>query len=476
MNFVSLSFLLFLFVAAVCYYVMPKITRPFWMLACSYTFYLYDPENAPFVALLLGMTAATYLLGLLIQICPVKPVRIAAVAAAVLGCSSVLGWGLYLHTAIKPTALAGLMVPLGSSYFTFAALGYIIDVYRGKTRAERNPLYYALFVSFFPCIVTGPIERAGNLLPQFKRKVTFDYNRVSGGMFRILWGCFKKLVIADTIGGIVGTVFGKPAQYSGPILLIACLLFTYQLYCDFSAASDIAIGAAAVFGIEVMENFTRPLAASSYTGLWRRWHISLSSWFRDYLYFPLGGSRKGKLRAHVNQVIVFSVSGLWHGLTPGYLIWGLLNGVFLAVGKETSAVRGRIAARNPLYRLSALKSVIQAVIVYLLFTATLVFFRAASLSDAAVIYGGLWQGWDVVFSQSSRFLSSLSAVGWKDAVPWIILGGAFGVELLEFWRIPVNQLIRRIPFFVRWPLYYALIILIGFYGQFGSSGFIYQQY
>lgn len=131
------------------------------------------------------------------------------------------------------------MVPLGSSYFTFAALGYIIDVYRGKTRAERNPLYYALFVSFFPCIVTGPIERAGNLLPQFKRKVTFDYNRVSGGMFRILWGCFKKLVIADTIGGIVGTVFGKPAQYSGPILLIACLLFTYQLYCDFSAASDI---------------------------------------------------------------------------------------------------------------------------------------------------------------------------------------------------------------------------------------------
>lgn len=163
-------------------------------------------------------------------------------------------------------------------------------------------------------------------------------------------------------------------------------------------------------------------------------------------------------------------------LTPGYLIWGLLNGVFLAVGKETSAVRGRIAARNPLYRLSALKSVIQAVIVYLLFTATLVFFRAASLSDAAVIYGGLWQGWDVVFSQSSRFLSSLSAVGWKDAVPWIILGGAFGVELLEFWRIPVNQLIRRIPFFVRWPLYYALIILIGFYGQFGSSGFIYQQY
>lgn len=474
MNFVTLPFLLFLTVAALCYYVMPKVTRPFWLLACSYAFYLYDPENARFVALLAGMTAATYLLGLLIQLCGVKAVRVAAVALATAGCTGVLGCGLYLHAHEPATALANLMVPLGSSYFTFAALGYLIDVYRGKIAAERNPLYYALFVSFFPCIVTGPIERAGNLLPQFKRKVTFDYDRVAGGMFRILWGCFKKLVVADTAGAVVGAVFGNPEQHSGPVLVLGCLLFTYQLYCDFSAASDIAIGAGAVFGIEVMENFARPLAAPTYTELWRRWHISLSSWFRDYLYFPLGGSRKGRVRAHVNQLIVFAVSGLWHGLTPGYLIWGFLNGVFLVIGKETAALRAKLAERNILYRLAPLRSVIQGAFVYLLFTATLVFFRAASLADAGTIWAGMLTGWTGLFSAS--FTESLAAAGWKDAVPFLVVGGALFIDLLEFWRKPVNRLIRKIPFFVRWPLYYALIIMIGFYGQFGSSGFIYQQY
>lgn len=474
MNFVTLPFLLFLTVTALCYYVMPKVTRSFWLLACSYAFYLYDPENARFVALLGGMTAATYLLGLLIHLCGVKAVRVAALALAAAGCTGVLGWGLYLHAHEPATALANLMVPLGSSYFTFAALGYLIDVYRGKVAAERNPLYYALFVSFFPCIVTGPIERAGNLLPQFKHKVTFDYNRVTGGMFRILWGCFKKLVVADTAGAVVGAIFGSPDRYSGPVLLLGCLLFTYQLYCDFSAASDIAIGAGAVFGIRVMENFTRPLAAPTYTELWRRWHISLSSWFRDYLYFPLGGSRKGRLRAHVNQLIVFAVSGLWHGLTPGYLIWGFLNGAFLVAGKETAAIRQKLAARNVLYRLSPLRCVIQGAAVYLLFTATLVFFRAANLADAGAIYAGLVSGWGDLFSPA--FAEQLASAGWKEAVPYLVAGGALFVDLLEFWRKPVHELIRKIPFFVRWPLYYALILLIGFYGQFGSSGFIYQQY
>ena len=491
MSFVSLAYLLFLAGACLLYYILPKITQPFWLLACSYLFYLYEAENAKLVWVLLGATGVTYVTGLVLDFLRDKKVwtkRVFLAVAIVLcfGCLTYYKYwnffgSLFGGSGFQPVKM---IVPLGISYFLFMAVGYLIDVYRGKIRAERNVLYYALFVSFFPCLVAGPIERADQMLPQFRQPVTFDYNRVTGGLFRILWGSFKKLVLANTLYNILKAVFTHLDQYSGPVLLLAALLFSYYLYCDFSALSDIAIGSGAVFGFEIMENFKRPLAACSFTDLWRRWHISLSSWFRDYLYFPLGGNRKGKLRACINQVIVFAVSGLWHGASMGYLVWGLLNGVYLFAGKETLAVREKLAAHNPFYRWAPLKKFFQASVTYLLFTSCIVFFATEvfvqkggdPFADAMYLYAHLFTGWEMVVSQTTVFWEKLVAIGFTSVTTWVLLGSFVIVEGLECAGEPMHLFVRKIPFFLRWPLYYALILMIGFFGQFGLSAFVYGNF
>ncbi|MEG1381077.1 MAG: MBOAT family O-acyltransferase [Ruthenibacterium sp.] len=495
MNFISLAFFVFLASACLVYFVLPKAVRTFWLLACSYLFYLYNPQNAGFIVLLLGTSAITYLGAILLDVLHEKSIwlRRGILFLALLACLGSLVY--YKYTGFLSELFSGLLlqfgvrttppkfdiaVPLGISYFTFMAMGYLLDVHRGKNKAERNFLYVALFLSFFPCIVAGPIERADHLLPQFQKQHTFDYNRVAGGLFRVAWGCFKKLVIANTIGGIVHTVYKYMGRYDGPTLLLASLLFSYQLYIDFSALSDIAIGSGAVFGFTIMENFKRPLAASTFSDLWRRWHISLSSWFRDYIYIPLGGNRKGKLRAHANQLIVFAISGLWHGASIGYLIWGLLNGVYLCIGKETAAIRAKINARNPLYKLTFIRNFIGACITYLLFTSCIVFFcaeiNAGGVSDALYVYTHLFTGWDVLFVNWSGFVKTLVALGFNNVTTFVLLGSVFVVEGMEYVQTPMNKLIRQIPMILRWALYYALILMIGFFGVFGQSSFIYQKY
>ena len=350
MNFITLAFFIFLAVAALVYYILPRIARAAWLLCCSYVFYLYDPANAGYIVLLCAATLATWGAGLVLERAQRPAARKAVLAVCVAVCIGSLGfykyagmvtqwlnglWGLFGQK--DAFTAPGFAVPLGISYFAFMALGYAIDVYRGKP-AEHNIVHYALFVSFFPCIVTGPIERGEHVLPQLASPAPFEYGRFCGGMFRILWGLFKKLVVADNIGVIVAAVYGNVGQeaYTGPVFLLASVLFSYQLYCDFSACTDIAIGAGEMFGIRLMENFRRPLAAHSFTELWRRWHISLTNWFRDYLYIPLGGNRKGKFRQYLNQVVVFLTSGLWHGASLTYVVWGLLNGIYMCIGKATA--------------------------------------------------------------------------------------------------------------------------------------------
>ncbi|WP_367925151.1 MBOAT family protein [uncultured Ruthenibacterium sp.] len=491
MNFISLAFLLFLLGACLVYFILPKAARTGWLLVCSYLFYLYDPTNAGFLPVLMSATLITYGTGLVLERFEKPIVRKLCLAFSAVCCMGVLAFYKYFSFLAEISSqLFGLFgqklhvpafslaVPLGISYFTFAALGYVIDVYRGA-RAEKNLFHYALFVSFFPCIMTGPISRADRMLPQFREEHTFEYNRVTGGMFRILWGFFKKLVIADTIGGIVSTIFSNLhyADYTGPVLLIASLLFSYQLYCDFSACTDIAIGAGAIFGIDVMENFRRPLASSSFIELWRRWHISLTSWFRDYLYIPLGGNRKGKLRQNLNQIIVFLISGLWHGASLSYLVWGLLNGVYLCIGKATQTLRRRIEVYNPLYFFSPLRKCIQVCITYLLFTSCIVFFAVGTysngiLSEALYVYTHLFTGWDLL----SLLPATLTTLGFDQTTTLVLLFSFVLVEGLESFQIPMQKLIRRIPFPIRWPLYYSLVLLILFFGAFGQSSFIYQQY
>lgn len=481
MSFITLAYLLFLLGACLLYYIFPKAVRPFWLLVCSYLFYLYEPENAGLVLVLLCGTLVTYVAGLLLGALPKenKTARRCLVAFAFLAC---LGCLLYFKYAGFLAGIFGqklsisIVEPLGISYFTFSSLSYVMDVYRGKLEPEKHFLYYALFVSFFPCIVAGPIERAGNLLVQFRAEQTFDYERVSGGMFRILWGFFKKLVVANTLYAMIKTVIGNMELYPGPVLLLAALGFSYYLYCDFSALSDIAIGSAALFGIGVMENFKRPLAAPSFNELWKRWHISLTSWLREYLYFPLGGNRKGKVRTCLNQLIVFVASGLWHGASWGYLLWGFLNGVYLVVGKETEIQRRRWMTRNPLYRWKPLKHFLQACVTYLLFTSCIVFFCTeifgSGIADGFYLYGHLFTGW----SGWSEIGSQLAALGLTGTSLWILLGSLIVVEGFEYLDIPTHQLIRKCPVYLRWPLYFALLFTIFFFGEFGVSAFVYQAY
>lgn len=251
-------------------------------------------------------------------------------------------------TMPKPTF--DLLLPVGISFYTFQALSYTMDVYRGDIVPERNFFMYALFVSFFPQLVAGPIERSKNLLRQVNQPHVFDYDNMREGLLVILWGFFLKLVVADRVAIIVNTVYGDYPQYGGMYIIVASVLFAIQIYCDFAGYSTIAIGAAKVLGFQLMENFDCPYFSCSIGEFWRRWHISLSSWFRDYLYIPLGGNRRGTLIKYRNIVIVFLVSGLWHGAAATYVMWGLIHGIYQVIGGITKPVRDKL---NILFALEA---------------------------------------------------------------------------------------------------------------------------
>ena len=497
-SFLAVAFLVFLAGTCLAYFVLPKAVRPYWLLVCSYLFYMYDPENAGFVALLLSASAVTWAAALLLERLRVKWMRRVCLVVSLALCVGCLFYYKYFNFLGETLAALldsfglhytapslDILAPVGISYFTFAALGYVIDVYRGRQRAEKNFFFYALFVSFFPCIVTGPIERAEHMIPQFKTPQTFDYARVSGGLFRILWGFFKKFVIANTLGTAVDAVYGNPGYgaYTGPILLLASLLYTYQLYCDFSAGCDVALGAGAVFGFELTENFRQPLHARSFTELWRRWHISLTSWFRDYLYIPLGGNRRGKARQYINQLVVFLVSGLWHGASLSMVVWGLLNGVYLCVGKATQDARRKLTRHNPLYHFTPVRRIFQTAVTYLLFTSCIIFFRSSEvfegskgIADALYIYGHLFSGWGKLFTAPDAIGRALVSIGLSVQTALVLAVSILVVETLESVQEPVNRTIRKVPIFLRWPLYYALVLGMLFFGSFANSGSIYGRF
>ncbi len=481
MNFISFSYILFLLIVCIFYYVFPKVSRPFLLLAASYVFYVYNENNAQFALFLLSVTAITYISAILLDIIKphLKQLRILLLAGTITICFGALVYFKY-SLFFFGTAFS-LAIPLGISYFTLSSTGYLIDIYRGKYNSEKNFLKYALFVSFFPNIIAGPIERGSNMLPQFSKKIEFDYATVSGGLFRILWGFFKKLVVANALMGLVQPVFASMETYTGPMLLIAALVFAYQLYIDFSALSDIAIGTGALFGLTIMENFKRPLASTSIKELWRRWHISLSSWFRDYLYFPLGGSRHGRLRTILSTLLVFTASGLWHDASMGYLIWGLISGLYLVIGKETLPLRDKINARNPLYYFKPVKNILQTVITYILFAISTVFIAVElyspigeELSSAMYLFGNMFNNFGTLFS--GDVWPIIESLGLEGLVFYVVAASIVVIEGLESSTMPINVMIRKIPFFLRWPLYYALLLTVYFFGEFGVSGFVYQAY
>jgi len=361
MLFNSIEFIIFFPVVTILYFLIPKKYRYLWLLAASYYFYM--KWEVKYVFLLVFSTAVTYLCGILIdkidrgELPGEKKIwgKKLCIAGSLFLNLGILGYFKYLNFVIESwNKISGyfhfggsfstmeVLLPVGISFYIFQAIGYTIDVYRGDVYAERNFLKYALFVSFFPQLVAGPIERSKNLLKQLGEPKTFSYENLRRGLLLMLWGYFLKMVIADRAAIIVNAVYENSELQSGMYIIVATLFFAIQIYCDFSGYSTIARGSALVLGFELTDNFNAPYYAVSVKDFWRRWHISLTSWFRDYLYIPLGGNRKGKRRKELNMLFVFSASGLWHGAAVSYVIWGLLNGIYQAASDFIRSVTDKI--------------------------------------------------------------------------------------------------------------------------------------
>lgn len=362
-------------------------------------------------------------------------------------------------------ATLGLILPIGLSFHTFQSLSYVIEVYRGHQRPERHFGIYALYVMFFPQLVAGPIERPQNLLHQLREPRGFEYERVRNGLRLILWGLFKKVVVADRLAIYVNTIYANLAHHSGPTIAVATVFFAFQIYCDFSGYSDIAIGAARVLGYELMTNFNKPYFSRGVGEFWRRWHISLSTWFRDYLYVPLGGNRVGPLRRAGNLLITFTVSGLWHGAAWTYIVWGALNGLYLCVSNWSQRARAAAAQRLGLAARPRIHRAVQVLVTFCLTCVAWVFFRASNLDGALLALQRLVTDHGPVFTGGAKEL----------------IYGALGILFvlgMDYWtgEEPFDRALSARHPALRWSLYVVLLLWIVCAGVFDAAQFIYFQF
>ncbi|MEP6467367.1 MAG: MBOAT family O-acyltransferase [Parafilimonas sp.] len=309
---------------------------------------------------------------------------------------------------IDPFTL-NVILPVGISFYTFHGLSYVIDVYKGRINAEKNIVDYAVFVSFFPLLVAGPIERATHLLPQVKKERKFDYTKAVDGLKQILWGLFKKIVIADNCASCANLIFNNPGNYPGSVLVIGALFFTFQIYADFSGYSDIAIGTAKLFGIELLQNFAFPYFSRDIAEFWRRWHISLSSWFRDYLYIPLGGSKGGTWMKIRNTFIIFVVSGFWHGANWTFIIWGALNAIYFLPLLLTNRNRNNLDIIAQGKVLPSFKEFFSMLLTFTLTVLAWIFFRAKNIAEAMNYLKGIFSNSLFTFPDKSYFVGTTIA-------------------------------------------------------------------
>ena len=378
--------------------------------------------------------------------------------------------------------MQSFFLPVGISFYLFMSIGYIVDVYKGKIKAEKNIISYALFVSFFPIIMSGPIERAGNLLPQFKKeylaKIKFDTERIRDGFVRMLWGYFQKLVLADRIAVAVNTVYGSPENYGGVMVIVASLLYTFQIYCDFAGYSNVAIGIGQIFGIKIIENFKAPYLATSIADFWRRWHISLSSWFRDYLYIPLGGNRKGVVRKYVNIMIVFLFSGLWHGAGWNFILWGGLHGLYQVVGALVENIRKKVYAVLKMKEDSFSLKGVKTIITFMCVNVAWVLFRVTDMQLLGRIVNRLKDIW--IWQLFDGTIYNLGLDQANVHLMLIGLGIVVAVDFLNEKGISISKAIAKERLWIRWPIYLAAIMIILVCGMWGSgyssNNFIYYQF
>jgi len=361
-------------------------------------------------------------------------------------------------------------------------MSYTIEVYRGHQKAERHFGIYSLYVMFYPQLVAGPIERPQNLLPQFRQEHYFDYDRVTSGLRLMAWGMFKKVVIADRLAIIVNSVYDHPHDHHGIAVLIAMLFFSIQIYCDFSGYSDIAIGSARVMGFTLMRNFNTPYFSRSIAEFWKRWHISLSTWFRDYLYISLGGNRVSRWRSYLNQFIVFIVSGFWHGANWTFIFWGALHGTFIIFARIVDPVRSRLRTAVRINTEAYWFKMYEVIITFILVTIAWVFFRADSFRAALAMFHSLIKGMAADIRLLIHTHKVLNVIGFFNGIElmdWAVIvfsvGVLFVMDRMQFRRSVNEWLVKKNTFF-RWAVYFSIIYFTIFFGKFGAQQFIYFQF
>lgn len=360
-----------------------------------------------------------------------------------------------------------IILPVGISFYTFQTLSYTIDIYKRKIKPTQSALTFFTFVAFFPQLVAGPIERAQRLIPQFEKKPEFSFSQASSGLKLILWGLFKKMVIADQLSIIVDAVYANPENFNGLGIILATLFFGFQIYCDFSGYSDIAIGTARLFGIELMINFRAPYFATSIRDFWRRWHISLSTWFRDYLYIPLGGNQSNLTKWTRNIIITFVVSGLWHGANVTFVIWGFIHGVLFVLERFIS----------PLIKIHKKpKNVAGFIITFSLVNFSWLFFRADSWSQVRILFKIIFYNKAAAPASFVQLLQNLGHL----TEPGRMLLFVFPIFILIEIFIgnkTFAELLNKSPKFFRWGFYYIILLSILFFGVLNSAPqFIYFQF
>lgn len=491
MLFNSWQFLIYFPIVVFMFYLIPVRIRKIWLLIASYYFYMC--WDAKYALLLFSSTLITYLSGVLLSRVnddyngnnKYKKIIVFCSFATNLG---ILFFFKYFEWIIENINMVlhndialpfSIVLPVGISFYTFQALGYTMDVYRGEIKAEKSLIKYALFVSFFPQLVAGPIERSKNLLGQLDCDSKLNYDNAKKGMLLMLWGFFEKIVVADKAAIFVDHVFNNCNEQYGSVIILATILFALQIYCDFGGYSHIAIGAAKVLNITLMDNFRQPYMALTIRDFWNRWHISLSSWLRDYVYIPLGGNRHGKKRKYLNLFITFLISGLWHGASWHFVVWGILHGIYQIASDACNSVNQKIKDVIKIKRECFSYRLFRRGITFSLVTFAWLFFRANNLGDALLMIKKmvfeLHPSGIVAESIWNNGLNQAQMVTLCIAV--IIL---FIVDWVHEKGISITVFLNRQNMIFRWGIYYSVIlfILVSMIQTFGENAgaFIYFQF
>ncbi len=479
MLFNSLQYAIFLPIVFALYWILPHKWR--WVLLLGSSYYFYMNWNAKYLLLIVFITGITYIGSLLVEQAKSKKQQKLCVGLVVFVSLAILFvfkyfnfFGELIVTILNwaslpaPEIALSLLLPVGISFYTFQSIGYIIDVYRGDIEAEHHFGKYAAFVSFFPQLVAGPIERTANLLPQLRKEQLFSYDQASYGLKLMAWGYFKKIVVADTLAAQVDKIYGDLHFFTGSARFFVIFFFAIQIYCDFSGYSDIARGTSKLFGIDLMENFKSPYFSTSIKEFWRRWHISLSSWFKDYVYIPLGGNRVSRWRNSLNLMITFLLSGLWHGASLTFVAWGGLHGAAQVAEKsfdETKLMKWK----------KKLPFAVQVIVNFVIISILWVFFRAQSFKDAAYMILFCFDNYENPMQWLSSAFSNLG-IGWLEGfrlVAMLLLLGVYDyislkkdvIGIISKWKLPC-----------RWLLYIAFIVIIFLWAPATSAEFIYFDF